>query len=55
LYDYYRYCAEARERADAREREAETERTIRRRAGARRAKHRRAQLTAHLARLRTNA
>jgi hypothetical protein len=54
LYDYYRYCYEAREHAKTREREAETERTIRRQA-ARRTRRRRLQLTAHLARLRAHA
>src|SRR5438552_18971119 len=53
LYDYYRYCYEARERADTREHEAENERTIRRQAGRRRTRRRRAQ--AQPARLRANA
>jgi len=54
LYDYYRYCSEARERTKTREREAETERTTRR-SRARRARRRRTQLSAQLARLRVHA
>jgi hypothetical protein len=55
MYDYYRYCYEARERAETREREAEVERAARGRARRGRAHRRRAYLTARLARLRTTA
>ena len=55
LYDYYRYCYEARERARTREHEAEKERSTRRQTGRRRARSRGAYLSAQLARLRTSA
>jgi hypothetical protein len=52
MYDYYRYCSEARERTRTREREAEAERTTRGRGRKGGTRRRRAFLTARLARLR---
>jgi len=55
LYDYYRYCYEARERAATREREAEAERTTRRRTRPHQPRRRATRLTEQLARLRAHA
>jgi hypothetical protein len=55
VYDYYRYCYEARERAATRKREAEAERMTRRRTRPHQARRRTTRLTEQLARLRAHA